>query len=108
MCSLGLSRHRLIPSCPCVPVPASTVSGRFLGVIPLVSHGMLQLESLECLCVAWLEVFNLPVPEHRAQTCATQSTEATCVSKELLEDLLYLPPGREPRILFYFLSYLCF
>lgn len=67
---------------------------------------MLQLESLECLCMALLEVFNLP--EHGAQTCATRKPGATCVGKELLKDLLYLLSGREPSILFYFLSYLYF
>lgn len=65
---------------------------------------MPQLESLGCLCMALLKVFNLP----GAQTCATKSTEAACVSKELLKDLLYLLPGREPHIVFYFLSYLYF
>lgn len=67
---------------------------------------MLQLESLECLCMALLEVFDLPVPERGAQTCATEKPETTCVGKELLKDLLYLLSGREPSILFYFLSYL--
>lgn len=79
----------------------------FLGIIPLVSHGL----SMECLSWSPWDVWAWPCLRSNlpgAQTCATKSTEAAYVSKELLKDLLYLLPGREPRILFYFLSYLYF
>lgn len=102
----GTVQRQAHPCCPLVPVPASivphhVVSGLFWALFPWF---LMAWESLECLCVALLEVFNLP--EHGAQTCATKKPEATCVGKELLKDLLHLLSGREPSILFYFLSYL--
>lgn len=66
----GTEQPQAHPCCPLVPVPASSVSHHsvrmFLGHFypgfsqRSISHGMPQLESLECLCMALLKVFNLP------------------------------------------------
>lgn len=89
--------------------PPRRVLLRLFWFIALVSHGPWDAPALlpgwsplEVLCTALLKAIKLPVPEHKAQTCAVKSIEATCVSKELLKDLVYQLAGREPVILFYF------
>lgn len=96
-------------ACPSQQPPCCVVLRPF-WCIPLVSHGPWDAPALlpgwslvEVLCTALLKAINLPAPEHRAQTCAFKSTEATCVSKEVLKDLVYQLSGREPIILFYFI-----
>lgn len=110
----GAEQTQAPPCCPLVPVPANTacpitVSGFFWALFPwflmawawnasagvpgMSVHGPARGVWFAC---AW------------SSNLATKSTEDTCVSQELLKDLLYLLPGREPRILFYFLSYLYF
>lgn len=43
-----------------------------------------------------------PARGHCSHAGATEITEATCASKEVLKDLLYLLSGREPVIFFFF------
>lgn len=64
MCSLGLSRLRLIPAVPlclsqpalCVPSQCHDVFGHYSAGFSWLEHGMPQLESLGCLGMALLEV----------------------------------------------------
>lgn len=97
--------HPCYPSQHCAP---SRCVRTFLGIIPLVSHGL----SMECSSWSLWNVCAWPC--FRCLTCLSMELKlvppkklgATCVGKELLKDLLYLLSGREPNILFYFLSYL--
>lgn len=89
--------------------PLQRVAVRLFGLFPWFFCGPWDAPALppgrsplEGLCTSPLEAIKLPVPEHGAQTCAVKSTEATCVSKEVLKDLLYLLSGREPIIIYIF------